>query len=183
MKTIVIEVGDLLTGMEPRRSRRRIGEVPGVESVSVDHAAKAPRSQYDETRIKVADIKSLVQRPGPDFAAPPAASTGEGHEGHATAEALPESQDPRPAMQDTETMTSTRGTPPRCSGIGSGFRSPSRFRWSSGRPISRNSSATGPPRFPDRTGSGPCSLRPSSSTAVLVFLQGAWRELSPDCRG
>ena len=65
MKTIAIDVGDLLTALSPDEVGRRIGEVPGVESVSVDHAAQSATVQYDETRIKVADIKSLAQRPGP----------------------------------------------------------------------------------------------------------------------
>ncbi|MDP2329623.1 MAG: cation transporter, partial [Reyranella sp.] len=94
MKTSVIEVGDLLKAWSPDEVKKRIGEVPGVESVSMDHAAESATFHYDETRIEVADIKSLMQRLGRDSAAPPAASTGEGHEGHATAEALPDKSGP-----------------------------------------------------------------------------------------
>ncbi|WAP68404.1 heavy metal translocating P-type ATPase [Jiella pelagia] len=89
MRTSVIEVGDLLTASSPDEVGKRIGEVPGVESVSVDHAAESATVRYDETRIEVAEIKSLVQRSGRIVAAPPAASTGGDHEGHAAAEALP----------------------------------------------------------------------------------------------
>jgi Cu2+-exporting ATPase len=62
MKTSVIEVGDLLTALSPDEVGKRIGEVPGVQSVSVDHAANCATVHYDETRIGVADIKSLAQR-------------------------------------------------------------------------------------------------------------------------
>lgn len=61
MKTITIDVGDLLTALSPDEVGRRIGEVPGVESVSVDHAAQSATVAYDETHIQVADIKSLTQ--------------------------------------------------------------------------------------------------------------------------
>ena len=86
----VIEVGDMLTAWSPDEVRKRIGEVPGVESVSVDHAAESATVHYDETRIEVADIKSLVQRPGRDSAA----LAGMGHEGHAMAKALPDKLGP-----------------------------------------------------------------------------------------
>ena len=42
----------------------RIGEVPGVESVTVNHAAGSATVRYDETRLEVADIKSLVRQRG-----------------------------------------------------------------------------------------------------------------------
>ncbi|NDV89352.1 hypothetical protein GTW51_22065 [Aurantimonas aggregata] len=74
MKTSVIEVGDLLTASSPDELGKRIGEIPGVESVSVDHAAESATVRYDETRIEVAGIKSWVQRSGRIVAAPPAAS-------------------------------------------------------------------------------------------------------------
>ena len=95
MKTIAIDVCDLLTALGPDEVGRRLGEVPGDESVSVDHAAQSATAAYDETRVQVADIKSLAQRPGPGVDASPAASTGMGHECHATAGASPEM--PRPA--------------------------------------------------------------------------------------
>ncbi len=90
MKTSVIEVGDLLTALSPDEVGERIGAVPGVESVSVDHAAESATVHYDETRIGLADIKSLAQRPGRDSAA----STGEGHKGHTTPRASPDKPAP-----------------------------------------------------------------------------------------
>ena len=42
----------------------RIGEVPGVESVTVNYAAGNATVRYDETRLEVADIKSVVRQRG-----------------------------------------------------------------------------------------------------------------------
>ncbi len=94
MKTSVIEVGDLLTNLSLDEAGQRIGELPGVESVSVDHAAERATIYYDETRIDVAEIKSLVQRSARAAAGRPVASTGKGHEGHATAEAVAAKSEP-----------------------------------------------------------------------------------------
>ncbi|MBU2189978.1 MAG: heavy-metal-associated domain-containing protein, partial [Alphaproteobacteria bacterium] len=89
MKTSVIDLGDLLSALSPDELGKRIGELPGVENVSVDHIAKSATVQYDESLIEVAEIKSLVQQSSRVVAAPPSASTGKGHEGHTVAEALP----------------------------------------------------------------------------------------------
>ena len=43
---------------------KRIGEVPGVESVTVNCAAKSATVRYDETRLQAADIKSVVRQSG-----------------------------------------------------------------------------------------------------------------------
>ena len=43
---------------------KRIGEVLGVESVTVNYAAGSATVRYDETRIEVADIKSVVRQRG-----------------------------------------------------------------------------------------------------------------------
>ncbi|MGP1679778.1 MAG: heavy-metal-associated domain-containing protein, partial [Burkholderiales bacterium] len=64
---------------------RRIGDVPGVESVTVNYAAGSATVRYDETRLEVADIKSAVRQSGYESAAPAAASAGGGHEGHTAA--------------------------------------------------------------------------------------------------
>ena len=42
----------------------RIGEVPGVDCITVNHAAGSATVRYDETRLEFADIKSLVRRRG-----------------------------------------------------------------------------------------------------------------------
>ena len=64
MKTSVIEVRDMLSVLSVLGVEKRIGEVPGVESVTVNFAAKSATVRYDETRLEVADIKSDVRHRG-----------------------------------------------------------------------------------------------------------------------
>ena len=64
MKTSVIEVRDMLSVLSVREVEKRIGEVPGVESVTVNYAARSATVRYDETRLEVADIKSDVRQRG-----------------------------------------------------------------------------------------------------------------------
>ena len=72
MKTSVIDVHAMLSVLGVDEVEKRIGEVPGVESVTVNYAAKSATVRYDETRLEVADIKSTVrqrahQSPAPSF--------------------------------------------------------------------------------------------------------------------
>ena len=64
MKTSVIEVHDMLSVLTVDEVEKRIGEVPGVESVTVNHAAGSATVRYDETRLEVADIKAIVHQRG-----------------------------------------------------------------------------------------------------------------------
>ena len=64
MKTSVIEVHDMLSVWSVDEVEKRIGQVPGVESVTVNYAAKSATVRYDETRLQVADIRSAVRRSG-----------------------------------------------------------------------------------------------------------------------
>jgi copper chaperone CopZ len=50
MKTSVIEVRDMLSVLSVDEVEKRIGEVPGVESVTVNNAAGSATVRYDETR-------------------------------------------------------------------------------------------------------------------------------------
>ena len=70
MKTSVIEVRGMLPVLSVPGVEKRIGEVPGVKSVTVNFAAGSATVRYDETRLNVADIKSAVRQRG-------YASTGE----------------------------------------------------------------------------------------------------------
>ena len=72
MKTSVIEVRDMLSVLSVLGVEERIGEVLGVESVTVNYAAGSATVRYDETRLDVADIKSAVRRSGFESSAPPA---------------------------------------------------------------------------------------------------------------
>ena len=66
MKTSVIEVHDMLSVFSVDEVEKRIGEVPGVESVTVNFAAGNATARYDETRLEIADIKSAVRQRGCD---------------------------------------------------------------------------------------------------------------------
>ena len=93
MKTSAIEVHDMLSVLSVDEVEKRIGEVPGVESVTVNYAAGSATVRYDETRLEIADIKSVVRQHG---FAPAAASAGEGHEGHTAAGVPPATPGPTP---------------------------------------------------------------------------------------
>jgi len=73
MKTSVIEVHGMLSVLSVDEVEKRIGEVPGVESVTVNYAAKNATVRYDETRLEIADIKSAVRQRGYESAASAAA--------------------------------------------------------------------------------------------------------------
>ena len=89
MKTSVIEVHDLLSVLSVDEVERRIGEVPGVESVTVNFAAASATVRYDETRIVAADIKSVVRQRGYEPSASSDASDGDEHKDHPTSPATP----------------------------------------------------------------------------------------------
>ena len=79
MKTSVIEVRDMLSVLSVQGVEERIGDVPGVESVTVNFSAGNATVRYDETRLDIADIKSDVRQRGFDEEAAPAASGGHDH--------------------------------------------------------------------------------------------------------
>ncbi|MEO8137387.1 MAG: heavy metal translocating P-type ATPase, partial [Betaproteobacteria bacterium] len=81
MKTSVIEVHAMLSVLSVDEVEKRIAEVPGVDSVTVNFASKNATVRYDETRLDVADIKSGVRLRGHQEAAPGGAPDGEGHAG------------------------------------------------------------------------------------------------------
>ena len=99
MKTSVIEVHAMLSVLSVDEVEKRIGEVPGVESVTVNFAAGSATVRYDETRLEIADIRSAVRQRGYESAAPAAATAGDGHEGHTAPGAPPAT--PAPAAPKT----------------------------------------------------------------------------------
>ncbi|MCR4374924.1 MAG: heavy-metal-associated domain-containing protein [Acidobacteria bacterium] len=102
MKTSVLEVHDMLSVLSVDEVERRLGDVPGVESVTVNFAAGSATVRYDETRLEVADIKSAVRQSGYEAAAPAAASEGDSHEGHTAPSAPPAT--PAPAATNTASV-------------------------------------------------------------------------------
>jgi copper chaperone CopZ len=89
MKTSVIEVRDMLSVLSVVGVEKRIEEVPGVESVTVDFAAANATIRYDETRLNLADIKSDVRQSGYESAAPKVMSGRDDHKVHAASGPLP----------------------------------------------------------------------------------------------
>jgi copper chaperone CopZ len=89
MKTSVIEVRDMLSVLSVLGVEKRIGEVPGVESVTINYAAGSATVRYDETRLNIADIKSAVRQSEYESATPAVASASNGHEGHPIPDAPP----------------------------------------------------------------------------------------------
>lgn len=82
MKTSVIEVKDMLSVLSVDELEKRIGEVPGVGSATVNSAAGNATVRFDETRLEIHDIRSAVRLKGYETEAPAAASEGEQPKGH-----------------------------------------------------------------------------------------------------
>lgn len=108
MKTSVIEVHDMLSVLSVVGVEKRIGNVPGVESVTVNYAAGSATVRYDETRLAATDIKAAVHQSGnesADESQPKHASEHkpavEGHEDHAAPGAQPST--PEPAVPKAST--------------------------------------------------------------------------------
>ena len=101
MKTSVINVSDMLSVLSVQGVEERIGEVPGVESVTVNHAAKTATVRYDETRLHVADIKSDVRQRGYKAADEPAPAPGVASEPAGRVPPTP-SPVPSPPQMDAE---------------------------------------------------------------------------------
>jgi len=94
MKTSVLEVHDMLEVFSVDEVEKRIGEVPGVLSVTVNFAAAKATVRYDETRLEIADVKSAVRQRGYEAPAPASSAPEEGHAGHLAPTAAPESHKP-----------------------------------------------------------------------------------------
>ena len=115
MKTSVISVHDMLSVLSVSGIEKRIGEVPGVESVTVNFAAESATVRYDETRLDVADIKSAVRQRGFESAAPTAPSAGDNHDRHsvpaAASSTTPESSATAPVAVPTLTPPAPKAGP------------------------------------------------------------------------
>ena len=110
MKTSVMEVHDMLSVLSVDGVEKRIGEVAGVESVTVNFAAGTATVRYDETRLDIADIRSDVRQSGYESDAPAAASAGDGHEGH-TAPGAPRKTPAPAALKIPPGASATVGAP------------------------------------------------------------------------
>ncbi len=70
MKISTINVHEMLSVLSIEEVEKRIGEVPGVESVTVNFAAENATVRYDETRVAATDIKTAVRQKSYEFDAP-----------------------------------------------------------------------------------------------------------------
>ncbi len=108
MKTSVMEVRDMLSVLTVDEVEKRIGEVPGVESATVNYAAGNATVRYDETLLNVADIKVLVHQRGQQ-------SAGDGQQDKAVPDAPPpaaaaaEPKPPQDAPVDAPTPAASAG--------------------------------------------------------------------------
>ena len=119
MKTSAIEVHDMLSVFSVDEVEKRIGEVPGVQSVTVNFAVGNATVRYDETQLEATDIKSAVRQRGFDPAAPAAGPAGDGDEGKAATGAPPAATPASapagaaPAPPDTAASPATAGDDPK----------------------------------------------------------------------
>ena len=107
MKTSVIEVHDMLSVFSVAEVEKRIWEVPGVESATVNFAAGNATVRFDETRLENADIKSAVRQRGYEATVPAAeagnASRGQTAPGAVSASAMPATAPVPPATTSLDT--------------------------------------------------------------------------------
>jgi len=89
MKTSVIEVRDMLSVLSVPGVEERIGEVPGVDSVTVNFSAGSATVRYDESRLDVGDIKSAVRQRSYEHDAQPAVPADDRHDSPAAPAAQP----------------------------------------------------------------------------------------------
>ena len=64
MKTSSLEVREMLSVLSVDEVEKRFVDVPGVKSATVNYAAGSVTVRYDETRLRVADIKAIVHQRG-----------------------------------------------------------------------------------------------------------------------
>lgn len=89
MKTSAIEVHDMLSVFSVDEVEKRIGEVPGVASVTVNFAAGNATVRYDETQLEASDIKHAVRQRGFEPGEAAAGSAGPGSDGQPPKETAP----------------------------------------------------------------------------------------------
>ena len=110
MKTSVIEVRAMLAVLNLDEVEKRLCDVPGVESATVNFAAGKATVRFDETRLDLADIKSHVRQHGSEDDAATTHATGD-HKDKAGAGASPEDAAPM-TMKDAPVAAATPAAGP-----------------------------------------------------------------------
>ena len=111
MRTSVIDVHAMLSVLSVDEVEKRIGDVPGVESVTVNVAAENATVRYDETRLEVADIKSSVRLRGHEPTTPDVLAADAGPAGHA-ADAASLAPGPSNATRVDNPVAAAQSAPP-----------------------------------------------------------------------
>ena len=111
MKTSVIHVHDMLSVLSVDEVEKRIGEVPGVESVTLNFAAGSATVRYDETRLEVHDIKSAVRQRSYESEVP-VLPTGKPAEDKVEVAVTPPLVKPPEENDDTESNPHAKGEKP-----------------------------------------------------------------------
>jgi len=104
MKTSNINVRDMLSVWSVEEVEKRISEVPGVESVTLNYSTGNATVRYDETRLDVAGIKSAVRQRSYDSFAQEY-SAGKPEEGKDETPATPPSAKPQEEKDNPETKS------------------------------------------------------------------------------
>lgn len=116
MKTSVMDVHEMLSVLSVAGVEKRITEVAGVESATVNFAAGNATVRYDETRLDIADIRSDVRQSGFESALPKVASADDGRASLGAADAspaIPASAAPQsPAVPSAAAGGASAGTAP-----------------------------------------------------------------------
>ena len=115
MKTSVIEVHDMLSVLSVVGVEKRIGAVPGVESVTVNFAGGTAAVRYDETRLHVSDIKSDVRQSGYERQAVDAAPDGAASGAPEADKNKPLAFAAKPPAPATDPKNATPAAPPSAS--------------------------------------------------------------------
>ena len=111
MKTSAIEVHDMLSVFSVDDVEKRIGEVLGVYSVTVNFAVGNATVRYDETQLEATDIKSAVRQREFEPAASASSAAGDDEERKAASGALPENP-ATPAASAAPPDKAPASTPP-----------------------------------------------------------------------
>ena len=112
MKTSVIEVRDMLSVLSVQGVEQRIGEVPGVESVTVNFAAGNATVRFDETRLDIAGIRLGVRQRAHEAAAATAPSAGGADDDPQMPSAQPATPEPDATKTATAAVAATGATTP-----------------------------------------------------------------------
>lgn len=113
MKTSVIEVRDMLSVLSVQGVEQRIGEVPGVESVTVNFAVGNATVRFDETRLDIAGIRLGVRQRAHEAAAATAPSAGGADDEPQVPSAHPATPEPVAAEAPPAAVAAEDATPPK----------------------------------------------------------------------